>query len=123
MLENQKQILIVEDNKVIAQVMQLKLSHDGFEADMAENGEVALERLKNKKYDLILLDLIMPKVNGFELLKKLHELHSNTPKIVMSNLDQEEDIKKVKELGAVELLPKFEITLTGIANYVKNFLS
>ncbi|MDH4358872.1 MAG: response regulator [Candidatus Berkelbacteria bacterium] len=123
MPEQKKKILVVEDDKAVSQVMQLKLSRDGFEVEVAENGEIALENLKNKKYDLILLDLIMPKVNGFELLKNLHELHSTTPKIVMSNLEQEEDIGKVKGLGAVELLPKFEMSLTGIADYVKNYLT
>lgn len=123
MPEQKKKILVVEDDKAVSQVMQLKLSRDGFEVEVAENGEIALENLKNKKYDLILLDLIMPKVNGFELLKNLHELHSTTPKIVMSNLEQEEDIEKVKELGAVGLLPKFEMSLTGIADYVKNYLT
>jgi len=123
MPEQKKKILVVEDDKAICQVMQLKLTHCGFEVETAENGEVALECVKCKKYDLILLDLIMPKIDGFDLLKDLHSLHSNTPKIVMSNLEQEEDIKKVKELGAIELLPKFEISLTGIANYVKNYLT
>lgn len=119
---NQKHVLIVEDDKAIAQVLELKLLNANIAVDKASDGEAAIDMLKIKKYDLIMTDLIMPKLDGFGLLSKMHKIHADTPKVVMSNLDQQEDIEKAKGLGAIEFLPKFEMSLTGIAQYVENYL-
>ncbi len=116
-----KSILLVEDDRAIREILELKLNNAGFSVKIAENGEQAIEQLKTGKFDLILMDLIMPQMNGFDLLEKLHGLNNQIPKIVMSNLDQPEDIEKVKKMGAITFLSKFETTITGIVDYVKKY--
>lgn len=122
MPQTPKRILVVEDDKAIEEVVSLKLSHAGFSVDQTSDGQQALDKLKQNQYDLILLDLIMPNVNGFDLLSKMHGLDNKTPKMVMSNLDEPEDMTKAKSLGAVAFLSKFEKSLTGIVEYVENYL-
>lgn len=118
-----KSILLVEDDRAIREILELKLQKMGFSVFATEDGEQAIETLKNKRFDLILMDLIMPKMNGFDLLGKLHDVDNKTPKIVMSNLDATEDQQKVIDLGAITLLSKFELSISGIADYVKNYFA
>ncbi len=118
-----KSILLVEDDRAIREILELKLQKMGFGVFATEDGEQAIETLKNNRFDLILMDLIMPKMNGFDLLKKLHDIDNKTPKIVMSNLDEAEDRQKVMGLGAIILLSKFELSISGIADYVKNYFA
>lgn len=118
----QKRILVVEDEKPIAKALELKLTHSGFDVTVAGDGENALEISLHRNFDLILLDLIMPKMDGFEVLTKLKERHSNIPIIVTSNLGQKEDMEKVKELGAIEYFVKSNTPIATIVNYIKNKL-
>src|SRR3972149_4877905 len=117
-----KKILIVEDEKTIARPLTLKLKCSVFEAQNAYDGQEALDVLAKSKFDLIILDLVMPKVNGFEVLEKLKEQHSKTPVIVVSNLNQEEDIAKAKSLGADYFL-KTEVFGQGFLATVKKTLN
>ncbi len=116
-------ILLVEDDRAIREILQLKLQKMGFAVFATEDGEQAIESINDNKFDLILMDLIMPKMNGFDLLEKLHDADNKIPKIVMSNLDEVEDREKVTKMGAVALLSKFELSISGIAQYVRDYLS
>lgn len=121
MATNAKKILIAEDEKSIAKVMQLKLQKNGFEVDTTGNGEEAIAALKAKSYDLLLLDLMMPKVDGFGVLEFIKKSKIKTKVIVTSNLSQEEDIQKSKELGAIDYLVKSDTPIQKIIEKVSSF--
>lgn len=113
-----KSILICEDEQAISKAMQLKLTKAGFEVEQAFNGQEALDKLKDKKYDLVLLDLLMPKVDGFSVLEELKRQGSKQKIIVTSNLSQDEDKKRAEELGAVGYLVKADTSISKIVEYV-----
>ena len=119
---SKKKILIVEDEKPIARALELKLTHVGYEAKTAFNGEEALPLIETESFSLILLDLIMPKVDGFKVLEALKEKNNKTPVIVLSNLSQEEDEKRVMGLGAVGFFIKSNSSITDIVQRVQEKL-
>lgn len=117
-------ILIVEDEKALSQVLAEKLQKEGFDIATAYDGAEAVPMAKKKKPDMILLDLLLPKKNGFEILQELKSDKSleQIPVIVLSNLDQDEDIKKSISLGAVDYYVKAQHPLKEIVEKVKNQL-
>lgn len=115
-----KKILVCEDEKPIAKALVLKLNHEGFEAEAVHDGEEAIKILQERQFDLVLLDLIMPRVDGFGVLAKMQELKNNTPVIVTSNLGQEEDLKRAKELGAINYFIKSNTSLQEIVDNIKS---
>jgi DNA-binding response OmpR family regulator len=117
-----KKILIVEDDKPILKAMELKLKSSGFDVTTAEDGQIALDHLKDNKADLILLDIVMPVVDGFGVLKELNNGGDKTPVIILSNLGQKEDIDKAKKLGAKDYFVKSDIDLNEIVDKVAKFL-
>lgn len=117
-----KKILIVEDERPIARALQLKLKNSGFEPESVFNGEGALALMQEKAFDLVLLDLMMPKVGGFAVLEELRKRGDTTPVIIISNLNQPEDIKKAKEIGAVDFFIKSDTPLANIVDNVKKNL-
>lgn len=119
---NQKILLIVEDEKPLARVMSLKLSSAGYQTTAVFSGEEALAALAKQSFDLIILDLLMPKVDGFAFLAQLNKSGIKTPVIVASNLAQKEDIEKAKGLGAVDYFVKSDITLVEMVNKIKQYL-
>ena len=84
-----KHILIIEDEKTLARALEQKLTRAGFLVSVAFNGEYGIALLDNNSFDLILLDLIMPKVDGFAVLSALFGKHDTTPVMVLTNLSQE----------------------------------
>ncbi|MBT4209558.1 MAG: response regulator [Candidatus Komeilibacteria bacterium] len=114
-----KKILVAEDEKPMAKALVLKLNHAGFEAKAAFNGEEAIEEMAKNDYDLLLLDMIMPRMDGFTVLKKLKEQGTKTKIVVTSNLGQEEDFNKAKELGATDYFVKSDTSLSEIVDYIK----
>ncbi len=121
MSAEKKKILIVEDEKPMAHALELKLTHEGFDAHQAGNGEEALEILSKEKYDLILSDLIMPKMDGFSLLEELKKKGVKTPVIILSNLSQEEDEKRASSLGAKGFYIKSDTPISTIVEHVRTF--
>lgn len=117
-----KKILIVEDEKPMAKALELKLTREGFEAKAVFDGEKALKILESETFDLILLDLVMPNLNGFGVLTELKARNIKTPVIVTTNLSQEEDEKKAKELGATDYLVKSDTSIIEVVNFVKKTL-
>lgn len=114
-----KRILIAEDEKPMANALGLKLRSSGFETVLAYDGESAVSAVKASTFDLILLDLVMPNRDGFFVLAELKKLKIATPVIVSSNLSQEEDINRAKELGARDYFIKSDTTLAEIVEKVK----
>ncbi len=118
-----KKILIIEDEKPMAHALQLKLAHEGFEAKSVFNGEEGLAILKSETFDIILLDLVMPKVDGFKVLGMLKEHNIKTPVMILTNLSQEEDEKRARDLGAVEFFIKSNTPIAQIVGRVKEKLN
>jgi two-component system, OmpR family, response regulator VanR len=121
-MANKNKILIAEDEKSLSNAMQLKLTHAGFEVVVVGNGMEVLEALKKDKFNLIVMDLIMPKMDGFATLQALQDQGNTTPIIVTSNLGQEEDIKRVKSLGAIDYLVKSNIPIADIVLQIEKAL-
>lgn len=120
--KNSKKVLIVEDEQALATTLQLKFQKSGFIAKSVANGDEALKELNKSNYDVIILDLIMPKKDGFATLVELRQRANTVPVIVTSNLGQEEDIKRVKALGAVDYLIKSDTPILEIVERAKNLL-
>ncbi len=110
-------ILIVEDEDVLAKVLEEKFKKAGFSTKIATDGEDALDDIKNWKPDVILLDLMLPKKDGFEVLKGIEG--DNVPVIITSNLGDDESIKKGLKLGAVDYFVKSEHPVNEIIDKVK----
>lgn len=117
-----KKILIAEDEKPMANALSLKLQSAGFETHVVNDGESAISAVQASPYDLILLDLVMPKKDGFFVLEELRKLKIVTPVIVSSNLSQEEDIRRAKELGAQDYFIKSDTTLAEIVEKAQKAL-
>ena len=118
----QKKILIVDDEKPMARALQLKLDHSGFETKVVNQGAEALNVLEREKFNLVLLDLMMPNLDGFGVLMELQKRKINTPIIVTSNLSQREDEKRAMEHGAQHYFVKSNTPLSKIVDYVKKTL-
>lgn len=114
-------VLIVEDDRFLLKILTMKFAAEGFEVASASDGEAGLKQLVSDPPDLLVLDLILPKMNGFEVLT---EMKTNTttkdiPVIVLSNLGQEEDIRRANELGAQEFLVKSNLSIMEVVGKVK----
>lgn len=119
-----KKILIVEDEHILRSLLADKLREEGFEVIEAIDVKEGLEKLKEEKIDLVLLDLILPGMDGYEFLKKMkrdQEL-GNIPVMVLSNLGQQEEIKRALDLGAKDYLIKSNFSLEEITERVRNIL-
>lgn len=117
--KGKKKILIVEDERPLAHALELKMNHEGYETTVATTGEEGLKEASSGKYDLILLDLILPGIDGFTILSELKNKKAKTVVIVLSNLGQDEDRKKAEEFGAKQYLIKSNVPLADIVKVVK----
>jgi len=118
-----KKILLAEDDKFIARAYKDGLQEEGFDIVAAENGEKAWQKVQEGSFDLILLDIIMPGKDGFEILKDIKLNDITTPVMVISNLGQKEDIEKAKELGAKDYLVKSKHSMKEVIEKVKTQLA
>ncbi len=119
---NQKKILIVEDEKPLAHALELKFHHEGFDTRICLDGEEALKEATEGKYDVILLDLIMPRMDGFTFLQEMKNRGVKTPTVVLSNLGQEEDKARAQSLGAVGYYVKSNTPIMEIIKQVQSLL-
>lgn len=117
-------ILIVEDDSFVMDIYQTKLSQEGYTVIEARDGLEALERLEKEKPDLILLDIIMPRMDGMEVLKKIKEekKFSDIPVILLTNLSQKEEINLGLGLGANDYLIKSHFTPSEVLEKIKIYL-
>ncbi len=115
-------ILIMEDEKPMALALQLKLRKLGFEVEIVANGEEGLALLDKRKFNLILTDLMMPKMDGFGVLEALKAKADLTPTLVLTNLSQVEDEQRAKALGAKGFFVKSNTPLAAIVTAVQQFL-
>ncbi|MFA7385406.1 MAG: response regulator [Candidatus Paceibacterota bacterium] len=117
-------ILLVEDEEILIKVLQEKLEKEGFTVDLATNGEVVLFLAKKFRPDLILLDIVLPKKNGLEVLRDLKEdpVLKNIPVIILSNLGEDEKIKKALSMGAVDYMVKAQHPINEVMDKIKSYL-
>lgn len=118
-----KRILVAEDEKPLSKAMTLKLTHEGYAVDAAFDGKEALNFLEKGTYDLVLLDLMMPEVDGFMVLEELQKKGNKTPVLVTTNLSQPEDLERVKSLGARGYLVKSNSSISSIVAHIKKVLA
>lgn len=119
-----KTILIAEDEKAYRMVLQNKLQNAKVNVVLAEDGEQAVNMINQVKPNLVLLDLMMPKKDGFEVLKEIKDRTDlgGMKTIVLSNLGQEEDIEKAKGLGAIDYIIKSNTSLADAVNKILTYL-
>lgn len=119
-----KNILIVEDDNFVAEVYLAKLTEMGYVATLAQNGEEGLAELAKNKIDLILLDILMPIMNGMEMLEEMkkHEEWKNIPVILLTNVGERESIQKVREMGVKNYLIKSHFTPAEVIEKIESVL-
>jgi len=118
-----KHILVIEDEKSMAKALEIKLSRLGYTVTVAHNGQLGLAALDTTDIDLVLCDLIMPKVGGFEVLEEMHRRKIQVPVIVMTNLSQAEEEARARSLGAMDFIVKSNTPITTIMDVVNNALA
>jgi len=117
-------ILIVEDDRFLRELIARKLKNEGYEVMEAVDGEEGLKKIKEEKPDLVLLDLILPGIDGFEVLTRVKEdpVTAQIPVIILSNLGQREEIERGLKLGAIDYLIKAHFTPGEIIEKIKNIV-
>jgi two-component system, OmpR family, response regulator VicR len=119
-----KKIIIADDEQFIVAAYKDGLQRSGFLVTTAQNGEEALKAIYKTVPDLVLLDLIMPRKNGFDILKELRAdpKFASTPIIVLSNLSQQSDVTEAKNLGATDFVVKADLSLAELIMRIKLLL-
>lgn len=105
-------VLIIEDEESLAQMYQTKFDHEGYEVVVATDGSLGIELAQKESPDIILLDIILPKKDGFMVLKELKadKKTADIKVIMLTNLGQDEDVAKGKKFGAIDYLVKANLT-------------
>jgi len=121
-MENKKKILVVEDEATLQKALNDVLAQEGYEVLNALDGVTGLDLAKKENPDLILLDIILPKMDGFDVLRGLKEEDYKIPVIVLTNLSDIKDIQKALDLGATTYLVKADFHLEDVLKKVKEVL-
>lgn len=118
-----KKILIAEDEETLSNVLKDRFETEGWKVSIASNGEEATQALEKHSFDLVLLDLLMPKKDGFEVLKEVRDNPDlkNLPIIVLSNLGGDEEIKKALALGADDYFVKTQHPMSEIVEKANKY--
>ena len=118
-------ILVVDDDPFILDMYVIKFKEQGFQIDTATDGKMALDRIEAGKPDIVLLDVVMPKMDGFDVIKKIQE--SKTPRtykiLFLTNFGQKEDVERGMQLGADGYIIKAHFTPSEVVAKVKELLS
>ena len=123
--ERRKKILVVEDDEHISKVYHVKLSKEGYDTVFAVNGEEGIEKITIEKPDLIILDLIVPKKDGFAVLEEIKKNPdlAKIPVLVLSNLGQQSDKDRAIALGANEYMVKVNYSMQEVVDRARSYLS
>jgi DNA-binding response OmpR family regulator len=123
-----KKILLVEDDPFLIDIYQKKLEDSGFKVEVAKDGEKALEILKEKEFDLMLLDIVLPRIDGWQVLEEIGNMKKEKKElekmkiVIWSNLGEKEDIKKGFSLGATSYLIKANFTPSEVVREIEKLL-
>ncbi len=125
-MADQTKVLIVEDDKFLSELISTKLDKEGFNIALAGDGETGLKKAEEFRPEIILLDIMLPGMDGFEVLEKLKASSDaqikNTPVIILSNFGQESKVERGLQLGAVDYLVKANFTTGEIVAKIKEVL-
>lgn len=114
-----KKVLIIEDDKFFMDLLVKRLSGAGFDVVFSQNGKNGLDMAASEKPDVILLDILLPDMDGFEILTKIKEAKNTAPAIFLSNLGSREQLQKAKDLGITTFMIKATVSLDNIVSEVK----
>lgn len=119
-----KKILIIEDDKFLRELISQKLLKEGYDIIEAVDGEKGIKTVKEENPELVLLDLILPGIDGFEVLSRMKKdpVLAEIPVIILSNLGQKDDIERGLKMGAVDYLIKAHFTPGEIVEKIKTVL-
>lgn len=119
-----KKILLVEDDPLLIDIYCNKIRESGFIVTVAEDGEKALQKIKEEKPDLVVLDIVLPKIDGWEIMSEIRKDKGldNLKVVILSNLGQKGEIEKGLAMGAQKYLIKAHYTPTEIINQIKEVL-
>lgn len=128
--KKERKILVVEDDPFLSDIYNTKLKQAGFTVDLAMAGEECIEKLSANQYDLMVLDIVLPQLNGWEILGRVKEMRRQNPNspinnlkiIILSNLGQKEEIKKGLDLGADGFMIKAHFTPSEVAEEIDKAL-
>ncbi|MBI2610531.1 response regulator [Candidatus Kaiserbacteria bacterium] len=117
-----KKIMLVEDDGFMLDILANKLTKSGFEVHVAQDGEACLNALDSFKPDLVLLDIIMPQIDGFEVLRRIKDssVWRATPVIVLTNLGEQKEVQHAMDLGAKGYIVKANVTTKEIVEKINN---
>jgi len=120
-----EKILLIEDEELIIRLLSKKLAAIGYDVSLAMNGEEGLEKIKQIVPDLILLDIVMPRMGGFEVMAEMKkdENIADIPVIIISNSGQPLELEKAKELGAADWLVKTEFDPKEVAEKIQKYIN
>ncbi|MDI6602657.1 MAG: response regulator [Patescibacteria group bacterium] len=124
-----KTILLIEDDPFLIDTYTLKLKEAGFSVEVATDGKQGLKKLAEKKFDLLILDIVLPQIDGWEILEKIKDLRfkikelENLKIMVLSNLGQKEEVEKGIRLGAAKYLIKAYYTPSEVVEEIKKILT
>ncbi|QQG42983.1 MAG: response regulator [Candidatus Giovannonibacteria bacterium] len=121
---NPTKVLIVDDDAFLLDMYAIKFKESGFAVDIAKNGEEALAKSKSAEPDVILLDIVMPKMDGFDVLRALKKdnLAPNAVIVILTNLGQKEDVERGLKLGATDYIVKAHFTPSEVVAKVRGLL-
>jgi len=116
-----QKILLVEDEKILADLLEKKLKEKGYKVSVAPNGQAGLSKMKKEDFDLVLLDILMPKMGGFEVLEEIQgdPRLKKIPVIIISNSGQPVEISRALELGAKDYLVKTQFDPQEVIEKIK----
>lgn len=117
-----KKILIIEDEIILMEALKEKLANAGYEIEIAYDGEAGLEIIKEKKPDLLILDILLPGINGYEVMERLKKENISLPILIVSNSGQPVEIEKAKELGANDFIVKVAFSLKNVEEKVRKLI-
>lgn len=117
-----KTILVVDDDQYIRDLYVEILEEDGYTVETAEDGTDALEKIKKTDYDLVLLDIMMPRMDGIEMLRNLKEAKKTAKVVLLTNLAHDPVMNEGKELGALDYIIKADMTPDQLVEKLKTYL-
>lgn len=122
--EHKKKILVIEDDEHVSKVYAMKFAKEGYDTVFVTNGEVAVEKITTEKPNLIILDLMIPRKDGFAILEEIKKIPdvSSIPVIVLSNLGQQTDKDRAIGLGANEYMVKVNFSMQEVVDRAKSYL-
>jgi len=120
----EKKVLVIEDDRFLIKAYEVKLKSEGYSVSVAHNGEEGLAKIESQKPDIVLLDLIMPRMDGFDVLKKIqqHKDWKKIPVLILTNLGQEDDRERGLKLGAEDYFVKADYSLAQITDFIKKYI-